>query len=84
MSPQARLGRTLYAVINYGAPSGVCIAELDEGLRAGSVSHRITGEPFDLPTPPARHGCRLYVQQPERRAPGEAPVHRERDPRPDL
>ncbi|MGW1885903.1 hypothetical protein [Streptomyces sp. NPDC001970] len=54
-------GRTLYAVLNYGAPSGVYIAELDEGLRAGSVTHRITGEPFDLPTTLARHGCRLYV-----------------------
>ncbi|MEV5936519.1 hypothetical protein ACIQCD_05395 [Streptomyces sp. NPDC093250] len=54
-------GRTLYAVLNYGAPNGVYIAELDEDLRAGVVRHRITGEPFDLPTTLARHGCRLYV-----------------------
>ncbi|GGW95763.1 hypothetical protein GCM10010297_16970 [Streptomyces malachitofuscus] len=54
-------GRTLYAVLNYGAPSGVYVAELDEDLRAGAVRHRITGEPFDLPTTLTRHGCRLYV-----------------------
>ncbi|MFF3946821.1 SMP-30/gluconolactonase/LRE family protein [Streptomyces sp. NPDC001902] len=54
-------GRTLYAVLNYGAPNGVYIAELDQGLHAGTVTHRITGEPFDLPTTLARHGCRLYV-----------------------
>lgn len=54
-------GRTLYAVLNYGAPSGVHIAELSDDLRTGVVRHRITGEPFDLPTTLARHGCRLYV-----------------------
>ncbi|MFG3343489.1 hypothetical protein ACGF1Z_00305 [Streptomyces sp. NPDC048018] len=54
-------GRTLYAVLNYGAPHGVYIAELDGDLRTGTVTHRITGEPFDLPTTLARHGCRLYV-----------------------
>ncbi|MEU6878870.1 hypothetical protein [Streptomyces sp. NPDC046712] len=54
-------GRTLYAVLNYGAPHGVYIAELDADLRTGAVTHRITGEPFDLPTTLARHGCRLYV-----------------------
>lgn len=54
-------GRTLYAVLNYGAPHGVYIAELDEELRGGTVTHRLTGEPFDLPTTLARHGCRLYV-----------------------
>lgn len=54
-------GRTLYAVLNYGAPHGVYIAELDDDLRTGAVTHRITGEPFDLPTTLARHGCRLYV-----------------------
>lgn len=54
-------GRTLYAVLNYGAPNGVYIAELSEDLRSGSVSHRITGERFDLPTTLARHDCRLYV-----------------------
>ncbi|MFI2913619.1 hypothetical protein ACG2OD_35975 [Streptomyces sp. PDY-4] len=54
-------GRTLYAVINYGAPSGVYVAELSQDLRTGAVRHRITGEPFDLPTTLARHGCRLYV-----------------------
>lgn len=54
-------GRRLYAVLNYGAPHGVYIAELNDGLRSGSVTHRITGDPFDLPTTIARYGCRLYV-----------------------
>ncbi|WP_406065701.1 hypothetical protein OG462_40030 [Streptomyces sp. NBC_01077] len=59
-------GRTLYAVLNYGAPHGVYIARLDEELRTGTVTHRLTGEStggvsFDVPTTLARHGCRLYV-----------------------
>ncbi|MFE0704014.1 hypothetical protein [Streptomyces sp. NPDC058872] len=54
-------GRTLYAVLNYGAPQGVYIARLDEGLRTGTVTHRLTDGPFDLPTTLARHDCRLYV-----------------------
>lgn len=54
-------GRTLYAVLNYGAPHGVYIARLDDDLRTGTVTHRLTGEPFDLPTTLARYGCRLYV-----------------------
>ncbi|MFF3890409.1 hypothetical protein [Streptomyces sp. NPDC001914] len=54
-------GQTLYAVLNYGAPHGVYIAKLDSELRAGTVTNRITAEPFDLPTTLARHGCRLYV-----------------------
>ncbi len=54
-------GRTLYAVLNYGAPHGVYVARLDEELRTGTVTHRVTDEPFDLPTTLARHGCRLYV-----------------------
>lgn len=54
-------GRTLYAVLNYGAPHGVYIARLDEELRTGTVTHRLTDGPFDLPTTLARHGCRLYV-----------------------
>ncbi|MFF7859100.1 hypothetical protein [Streptomyces sp. NPDC007904] len=54
-------GRTLYAVLNYGAPHGVYVAELSEDLREGEVRHRITGERLDLPTTLARHGCRLYV-----------------------
>jgi len=54
-------GRTLYAVLNYGAPAGVYVAELSEDLRSGTVRHRITGERFDLPTTLARYGCRLYV-----------------------
>ncbi|MFD8975615.1 hypothetical protein [Streptomyces sp. NPDC059593] len=53
-------GRTLYAVLNYGAPHGVYIARLDEELRTGTVTHRLTDGPFDLPTTLARHGCRLY------------------------
>ncbi|MFF8375462.1 SMP-30/gluconolactonase/LRE family protein [Streptomyces sp. NPDC015661] len=54
-------GRTLYAVLNYGAPHGVYLARLDEELRTGTVTHRLTDGPFDLPTTLARHGCRLYV-----------------------
>ncbi|MFF8837380.1 YncE family protein [Streptomyces sp. NPDC015130] len=54
-------GRTLYAVLNYGAPHGVYVARLDEELRSGTVTHRLTDGPFDLPTTLARHGCRLYV-----------------------
>ncbi|WP_435058627.1 hypothetical protein [Streptomyces sp. bgisy060] len=54
-------GRTLYAVLNYGAPHGVYIARLDEELRTGTVTHRLTDGPFDLPTTLARHDCRLYV-----------------------
>ncbi|MER5736481.1 MULTISPECIES: hypothetical protein [unclassified Streptomyces] len=54
-------GRTLYAVLNYGAPQGVYIARLDRELRTGTVTHRLTDEPFDLPTTLAKHGCRLYV-----------------------
>ncbi|MFI6565770.1 hypothetical protein [Streptomyces sp. NPDC050534] len=54
-------GQTLYAVLNYGAPAGVYVAELSEDLRSGTVRHRITGERFDLPTTLARYGCRLYV-----------------------
>ncbi|MEV6787818.1 hypothetical protein [Streptomyces sp. NPDC051098] len=54
-------GRTLYAVLNHGAPHGVHIARLDPELRNGSVTHRLTGERFDLPTTLARYGCRLYV-----------------------
>lgn len=58
-------GRTLYAVINYGAPHGVYIVDLDRTLTSGTVAHRVRrdadGEPFDLPTAVARHHCRLYV-----------------------
>lgn len=54
-------GRTLYAVLDYGAPHGVHVAELDPELRTGAVTHRVTGEPFDLPTTLARYGCRRYV-----------------------
>ncbi|MEV0489899.1 hypothetical protein [Streptomyces atratus] len=54
-------GRTLYAVLNYGAPHGVYIARLNEELTAGTVTHRITDGRFELPTTLARHRCRLYV-----------------------
>lgn len=58
-------GRTLYAVLNYGAPDGVYIVDLDRELRSGRVTHRIladaNGEPFYVPTTIARHRCRLYV-----------------------
>ncbi len=67
-------GRTLYAVLNYGAPHGVYIAELSEDLRSGEVVHRITGERFDLPTTLARHDCRLYVVNSQNdHAPGTPP-----------
>lgn len=51
----------MYAVLNSGAPHGVYTAGLDAEPRRGTVEHRITGERFDLPTTPARYGCRLYV-----------------------
>ncbi|MFE5211445.1 hypothetical protein [Streptomyces sp. NPDC056600] len=54
-------GRTLYAVLNYGAPHGVYIARLDAELRTGTVTHRLTDGELDLPTTLAVHGCRLYV-----------------------
>ncbi|MER5481073.1 hypothetical protein ABT026_29450 [Streptomyces sp. NPDC002734] len=54
-------GRTLYAVLNYGAPHGVYIARLDAELRTGTVTHRLTDGALDLPTTLAVHGCRLYV-----------------------
>ncbi|MFJ3720551.1 hypothetical protein [Streptomyces sp. NPDC090057] len=54
-------GRHLYAVLNYGAPAGVYIAQLSEDLRTGRVEYQVTGDRFDLPTTLARHGCRLYV-----------------------
>lgn len=58
-------GTTLYAVLNYGAPPGVYIAELNHDLRSGAVTETILtgvdGAPFDLPTTLARSRCRLYV-----------------------
>ncbi|GAA4884880.1 hypothetical protein [Kitasatospora terrestris] len=54
-------GRTLYAVLNYGAPTGVYVARLDDALRTGRVVHRITDAPLVSPTTLARHGGRLYV-----------------------
>ncbi|SDR86531.1 hypothetical protein [Actinopolymorpha singaporensis] len=58
-------GRRLYAVLNYGAPNGVYVADLDPDLRSGTVTHKILtdadGQAFDLPTTLARHRCRLYV-----------------------
>lgn len=68
-------GRTLYAVLNYGAPHGVYVAELSRDLRSGSVTHRITGERFDLPTTLARHGCRLYVVNSQLDDPSGAPPY---------
>jgi hypothetical protein len=59
------VGSTLYGVLNYGAPHGVYLAELDPGLRSGTITHRLltdaAGKPFALPTTVAVHGCRLYV-----------------------
>ncbi len=59
------VGRTLYGVLNYGAPHGVYLAELDRGLRRGTITHRLltdaAGKPFALPTTVAVHRCRLYV-----------------------
>ncbi|MFF2852769.1 SMP-30/gluconolactonase/LRE family protein [Streptomyces sp. NPDC058001] len=67
-------GHTLYAVINYGAPFGVYIADLDADLRTGTVTHRITDAGFDLPTTLARHDCRLYVVNSQNDdPPGEPP-----------
>ncbi|MFD2078275.1 hypothetical protein SAMN05421678_114184 [Actinopolymorpha cephalotaxi] len=58
-------GRRLYAVLNYGAPNGVYVADLDPELRSGTVTHQILtdadGQAFDLPTTLARYRCRLYV-----------------------
>ncbi|MFD3454837.1 SMP-30/gluconolactonase/LRE family protein [Streptomyces sp. NPDC058691] len=68
-------GRTLYAVLNYGAPHGVYVAELDAQLRTGSVTHRITGQRFDLPTTLARHGCRLYVVNSQNDEPPGSPPY---------
>ncbi|MGW4650897.1 SMP-30/gluconolactonase/LRE family protein [Kitasatospora sp. NPDC004289] len=68
------VGRSLYAVLNYGAPSGVYVAELDPDLRTGTVTHRLTGAPFDSPTTLARHDCRLYVVNSQLdHAPGSPP-----------
>lgn len=59
------VGRTLYGVLNYGAPHGVYLADLDPELRRGTITHRLlvdaTGQPFALPTTVAVHRCRLYV-----------------------
>lgn len=58
-------GTRLYGVLNYGAPAGVYVAELDDTLSSGRVTHRLlidtAGEPFDLPTTLAVHQCRIYV-----------------------
>lgn len=58
-------GSRLYAVVNYGAPHGVYVVDLDQGLTTGSVRHHFaadgTGRPFDLPTTLATYGCRIYV-----------------------
>lgn len=71
-------GHRLYAVLNYGAPDGVYVADLDPGLRTGTVTHRIladaAGTPFDLPTTLARYMCRLYVVNSQNdHAPGTPP-----------
>ncbi|EWT01993.1 superoxide dismutase [Intrasporangium oryzae NRRL B-24470] len=58
-------GDTLYAVLNYGAPSGVYIARLDRGWRSGAVEHVVLadghGKAFALPTTLAVFQCRVYV-----------------------
>ena len=58
-------GTRLYAVLNYGAPAGVYVAQLDPTLSSGRVTHRIltdaAGAPFDLPTTLAVHRCRIHV-----------------------
>ncbi|MFC8760360.1 hypothetical protein ACFUAG_06475 [Streptomyces sp. NPDC057193] len=68
-------GRTLYAVLNHGAPHGVYIAHLDEELRTGVITHRLTDRPLDLPTTLARHGCRLYVVNSQLDAPPGRPPY---------
>ncbi|WP_433572141.1 hypothetical protein [Streptomyces sp. CA-251247] len=50
-------------MLNHGAAHGVCVAEPDRELRSGLVTHRIIGEPFDLPTTLARYGCRREAAQ---------------------
>lgn len=74
----ALAGHRLYAVLNYGAPNGVYVADLDPGLRSGTVTHQIltdaAGKPFDLPTTLARYKCRLYVVNSQNdHAPGTPP-----------
>ena len=58
-------GDTLYAVLNYGAPEGVYVVDLDSDWRSGTVTHRLlqdgSGRPFDLPTTLALARCRIYV-----------------------
>jgi sugar lactone lactonase YvrE len=58
-------GDTLYAVLNYGAPEGVYVVDLDPEWRSGTVTHRLledgSGRPFDLPTTLAVSLCRIYV-----------------------
>lgn len=71
-------GHRLYAVLNYGAPNGVYVADLDAGLHTGTVTHQIpadsAGRPFDLPTTLARYHCRLYVVNSQNdHAPGTPP-----------
>ncbi|WP_152362106.1 hypothetical protein [Microlunatus speluncae] len=59
------VGSTLYGVLNYGAPHGVYLADLDPALRRGTITHRLltdaAGKPFALPSTVAVHRCRLYV-----------------------
>lgn len=56
---------TLYAVLNYGAPHGVYVVDLDSDWRHGRLAHRLltdgSGKPFDLPTTLAVSQCRVYV-----------------------
>lgn len=72
-------GRRLYAVLNYGAPAGVYVAELDAALTTGTVTARIhtdaDGDPFDLPATLARHECRLYVVNSQLDEPPGAPPY---------
>ncbi|KNX38618.1 SMP-30/gluconolactonase/LRE family protein [Luteipulveratus halotolerans] len=71
-------GRTLYAVLNYGARAGVYVATLDRDLRSAHVTDRVyddaAGRPFDVPTAVAPYGCRLYVTNSQiDHAPGTPP-----------
>jgi hypothetical protein len=65
---------TLYSVVNYGLPSGVYVAQLNDDLTAGEVTHTVLDERFDTPTTLDRRQCRLYVVNSQlEREPGTPP-----------
>lgn len=58
-------GDTLYAVLNYGAPTGIYIVDLAPDWRSGTIRQVVredaNGKPFDVPTTLAVFRCRMYV-----------------------